>query len=257
MLLRPIGMLAVMLVLAVDSGCMEVPEDVIQDLSPRLYTFTSGSEQSGGDGFDWPSENSGLLVADFPQASFATPHGVSFQNGIGNNLFFDDNYLLPDDAIATNGIVGEALWGNPRDIFNDDQIESLVIRFNPRVASVSFDLAWVLASSSGGNPNTQSSTDPSKVQISTRSGPPADGDEAAPEEFQLDHTFGAGAVFQDSTGYSGRIELTAKSVDGIGFVTIFFDDISDLGASSSFAIDNFSINEVAAQAESSTETGEQ
>jgi hypothetical protein len=235
-------MLTVVLVLAVESGCMEVPADVIEDLSPRSYTFTSGPELSGGDGFAWPSENSGLLVAEFPQASFATPHGVSFQNGIGNNLFFDDNYLLPDDAAANNGIVGEALWGNPRDIFDSDQSPTLVIRFNPAVARVAFDLAWVLASQSGSNPNLPDDRDPSIVSIVAQSSAPEGGGSGEVEEYRLDHTFPAGAVFQGSTGYSGHIELTAKTTDGIGFITIFVDTISNLGASSTFAIDNFEIN---------------
>ncbi|MCA9250209.1 MAG: hypothetical protein R3E58_07920 [Phycisphaerae bacterium] len=223
-------------------GVLDVPDDVIDDLSPHFYTFTSGLEQFGGDGFDWPNENSGLLVAEFPQASFETPDGISFQNGIGNNLFFDDNYLLPDDPVADNGIVGEALWGNPRDIFEGMEVPSVVIRFDPVVASVAFDFAWVNAVGAETNPNKPDDLDPGILYIDARSGSPEDGAEPELQEFTLDHTFLAGAVFQDSTGYSGRIELTAKSTNGIGFVTIFLDTISNLGATSAFALDNFEVN---------------
>lgn len=231
---------------ALAPGCAQIPQDVIDEFSNGFYTFTSGPPSEGGDGVTWPSENSGLLVASEPQATFNTPDGVIFQNGIGNNLFFDDNYLLPDHDAVGNRLIGEALWGSPRPNFSyEGAIETVVIRIDPPAQTVSFDFIWVLASGPTQNPNAEPPADTSFVTLAVADAEPT---EAAPlETFEapLGAAFAAGAVFQESTGYWDRIELNAADHDlsqGIGFLTIFVDKISSGGASNAFAIDNFSIN---------------
>ncbi len=234
---------------AMIAGCSAVPPEVAEVSPTVLYTFKSGVMLDGGDGFDWPSAGSGLLVSAFPGLNFETPDGISFQNDIGNNLFFDDNYLLPDDVVAGNGITGEAMWGSPKPIDNDVSVsEAVVIRISPPVARAAFDFAWV------------GSVDPGIVSLGVRSAVPADGDEAEIIEMPLNNTFPAGAVFQDVTGFSGRIDLDLESLKtvygvsltgGIGFITIFVDAISDEAASTVFAVDNFTTNDADAPADNS------
>lgn len=188
------------------------------------YSFTSGPVVEGGDGFDWPASPPGMLD-DTPSSTFRTPDGVVIFHDIGNSLFFDASYLLPDDATSGNGIVDEALWGNPRRA-DDGIVEAVIIQFDPVAHHVEFDFSWAVGAS--------------VLYVAVSDEP---GGEIV--EVPLPNSFASGPVYP-GTGCSGRLVFTPQlardlydvDISSIYQISVFVDDISTDSGTSAFAIDN-------------------
>jgi hypothetical protein len=192
------------------------------------YTFTSGP---GGDGFNWPASPTGQIDNDY----FGTPQGIYIYNGIGNNLFYDDNYQTLGNG---SHISGEAMWGNPLDNGSGGYLEIDLSTFNPGVVTdVSFDFAW----SQAGVPAA-----PDSLVIYFQD---SDG-RTMIDSFQLSQTFfglGGGTGYEDYLSFNINNLIDDGNVDGgnfidIAYMEIYVDDIFNGGNSSEFAIDNFATN---------------
>lgn len=209
------GVSAVLLVLTVATAAQ----------AQTTYTFKSGS--SPGDGFMWPTSPPGISNSGF----FETPDGVGIVNQIGNQLFIDDNYMLP--VSPDTGLTDEALWGNPKPI----NPFSEVVQFNdiPASQSVTFDFAWAIA---GQNP-------PDELEVYVDDIDGNGGFVYVP----LD-SFEAGGAFGGFDGYGGQVHLDIDDLadqegfflNEIAMVHVFLEPISDPGGIGEFAFDNFSID---------------
>ncbi len=197
------------------------------------YGFSSNTPRTlAADAFAWPPSPPGM-IDDFPSTSFTTPDGVTIFHDIGNNLFFDDAYLLPDQAAQGTGIEDDAMWGQPRPTSAQQGIiEAVIIQFAAAVDSVGFDFNWAISGSAA----------PAVVEVAVS-------EQIGGGEFvslALPNSYDAGAVFGNSLGRSGRVGFTLASLadaginlSGIRMVTIFVDVISTQGSTSAFAVDNF------------------
>lgn len=201
------------------------------------YSFTPGLE---GDGFDYPA--AGLLDEfdgeDSPNASgrWTSPDGVVFRNLTGNTLWFDANHLIPG---GSTGISGEALWSAPRPINRNvtDATEQMYLEFDPPVASVAFDFAWVVADDEV----------PATVLVTARNGPPENG---VAMEVPLSVGFAGGGPFGGASGAAGRVSFDLESlaagpdgvaIEGITHVDIEVTAVSTEAAVGQWAIDNLDL----------------
>lgn len=182
-----------------------------------------------GDGFIWPASPTGLVDSD----SFETPDLVIFYNDTGNNIFFDSQYQVIDDAA---GFSEDALWGNPTDQYGNLHI---YLYSGGPVDRLAFDFAW--SAPTVPSPALQSVT----IIVEDSTG------RATSQSFPLQHAF---TGFGGTDGYSGHIFIdfttltdTLAENDGgpfqdLAYVTVLLDNIVTGGPSGEFGIDNFELN---------------
>ncbi|MGI9457798.1 MAG: hypothetical protein ACR2NU_14630, partial [Aeoliella sp.] len=193
---------------------------------PINYTHTSGPT---GDGFTWTSP-----LGDF--FSLLTPDDVEYFNQIGDDTYFDDQYV---GTQAASGINGDAWWGNPDPgSFGVANINFLNFNNGEEGAmALSFDFAWA------------TSDDDAETFVSLYV-EDIDGLDAE-LEFELGESFTA---YGNNTGAAGRIAFDVSQLINeddpgnpiplvdIASVAIFVGDAAPFSAMGEFAIDNVVIN---------------
>ncbi|MFN3166442.1 MAG: PEP-CTERM sorting domain-containing protein [Phycisphaeraceae bacterium] len=206
--------------------------------SAQFYSFTSGPS---GDGFIWDEFPQGGLNNLADGGQFDTPDGVSFNNFMGNNSFFDSQYQAAGNA---PNISGDAWWGNPLSTGGADIFIGFFNSPTGGPSSVSFDFAWAIAGEDA----------PDFLELYVFDFDAGPGGDETYETFvfvDLNEVWNAGGTFGGFNGRSGNVLIDVNDlfddnsgepfseIEDIGF---YLGDIETFGGTSEFAIDNVSVD---------------
>jgi hypothetical protein len=176
------------------------------------------------DGIDWPDTPPGIAL----DGAFTTPDGVRIGNYTNNNLFVDDNFLLPRQNIGFE-IDGSALWADPK-ISSGGGLApgpSLEFDFTGADYAASFFEFWFAWSAD---------TDILDMTVYDSLG------NSVEFGVVLDEAFDPGPAFADGLGYAGPVFFgydELQPLANIESIVLNLEPAATLGGTEQFLVDDF------------------